>query len=78
MRSKTGKDRDFGAHFGANLACKPVRFGPFAECSTFIFNKMVASSVSNKQSFFPFSCLPFRQAFRFPLMRCLVRAPGSE
>jgi hypothetical protein len=65
-------------HFGANLRLQISLFWPFSKWSTFVFNKMVASLVL-KNNLFSFSpSFPFRQAHRFPLMRRLVPAPGSE
>jgi hypothetical protein len=58
-------------------ACKSVCFGPFAKYSTFIFNKIVASLVSKNNPFSSSFAFPFRQAFRLPRMRRLVRTPDS-
>jgi hypothetical protein len=78
MRSQIGKNRDFGVHFGANLRLKTSSFWAFSKCSTFIFNKILASLVS-KNNLFSFSpAYPFRQTLQLRPARRFVRTPGSE
>jgi hypothetical protein len=49
------KNAIFECILGLICACKTVRFGLLSKTPTFVFNKLVASFVSNKQSFFRFS-----------------------
>jgi hypothetical protein len=77
MRSQIGKNRGFGVHFGAILRLQISLFWAFSKDSTFVFNKIVASLESKKQSFFFSPAFPFWRAFRLPLMHRLVRTPSS-
>jgi hypothetical protein len=58
--SGIGKNRGFGAYFGANLHLQISSFWAFSKNSAFIFNKIVASLLSKKQSFFLSPAFPFR------------------
>ena len=78
MRSRIGKNRDFGVHFGANLFLKTSSFWPFSKDSTFVFNKIVASLVS-KNNLFSF-LLPSLSGrpFDFPRGAALSELPAAS
>ena len=76
MRSRIGKNRDFGVHLGANWRLKTSSFLTFSKTRSFIFNKLVASVVSKNNLFAFLLSLLSGRPFDFPTLPRLV--PKSQ